>query len=321
MTDGTPAQPGRQSLLVISATGLERFVPALGALGAIRAHHRDAHIVLLTSRSTSAFAETAPYFDEVWTDDSEGKRDLRGMLLMRKRLTAAQFTRVYDLDATPYTHRLFWLMFGLRAFNRAGLAWSGHIPGTALFHDTPRRDAMHLADRWAAQLKVTGIAAVLRPDLSWVARHVQSFSVPFRMTEPFVLIAATPGPGSTWTPERYGEMAQALCAAGQIPVIVGPGIPPEVCEAITEFCPAAVDLTGRATINEMIFLAWAATAALGPDNGVMHLSATAGCRSVVLFDAASDPARVGQRGQRISVLRRTRLSDISVAEVLATLNL
>ncbi|MSO72528.1 MAG: lipopolysaccharide heptosyltransferase family protein [Rhodospirillaceae bacterium] len=118
---------------------------------------------------------------------------------------------------------------------------------------------------------------------------------------------------------RYGELARTLTASGQIPVIVGPDVPAEVVATIMDFCPSAVDLSRRTTVNETVFLAWAATAAVGPDNGAMHLAAAAGCRTVVLYDGASDPALVGHRGGRVAILRRPRLSEISVGEVLVTL--
>jgi ADP-heptose:LPS heptosyltransferase len=318
----TPAPTER--VLVLSTQGLKRFVPALGVMGAIRAHHVNAHIVLLTARETSAFAGTAPYFNEVWTDDTDGRlrgmSDVRRLLDLRARLIAQPFDRVYDLDATGHTWRLFWLMYGRRglATRRKEIAWSGVIPGTALAHEDTRRNAMHLVDRWAAQMRVAGMHTPLRPDMSWVARQVQSFTVPFRMTAPFVIIAATPGPDVGWSADRYGDLARALADDNQIPVLMGPDVPADVCAAVTA-CPTGVDLTGRATANEMVFLAWAATAAVGPDNGVMHLTAAAGCPSVVLYNGASDPALVGQRGNKVTILRRPQLNDIPVGEVAAAL--
>ena len=212
-------------------------------------------------------------------------------------------------------------MYGARAlpFKRGDIPWSGTIPGTALAHDDSHRAAMHLVDRWAAQLKIAGIGAILRPDLSWVARQVESFTLPFSMTAPFVLLSATPGPGAPWPAERYGELARALAISGQIPVVVGAGVPREVATTIAEFCPSAVDLSARATVNEMVFLAWAATGATGPDNGITHLTAAAGCHTVVLYNSASDPALVGQRGNRVSILRRRTLAEIPVGEIVAML--
>jgi hypothetical protein len=49
----------------------------------------------------------------------------------------------------------------------------------------------------------------------------------------------------------------------------------------------------------------------------MHLFAAAGCRSVVLFDGASDPARTGQRGRDVRILRRGTLAEIPPSEVMA----
>ena len=56
---------------------------------------------------------------------------------------------------------------------------------------------------------------------------------------------------------------------------------------------------------------------MGPDNGVMHLTAAAGCPTVVLYNGASDPALVGQRGNKVTLLRRPHLGDIPVGEVAA----
>ncbi len=308
-------------ILVISAIGLERFIPALGIMGAIRAEHRDAHIVLLTTPAVSAFAAYAPYFDEVMVYETGGALQIRPLWDLRARLIATPFARVYDFDATPHSRRLFWLVYGARALpgKRRDIPWSGSIPGTALSDTDPRRAAKHLVDRWAAQLKIAGLGAPLRPDLSWVARQVESFTLPFSMTAPFVMMSATPGPGAPWPAERYGELARLLSLNGQTPVLVGTDMPSEVATTIAEFCPSAVDLSQRATVTEMVFLAWAATGAVGPDNGIMHLAAIAGCRTVVLYNNASDPALVGQRGNRVSILRRSTLAEIPVGEIIASL--
>ena len=306
-------------ILVISTSGLARFVPALGAMASIRASHQGAALTLLTGPETAAFASTVPYFDEVWTDDTAAGWDLPHLLNLRRRLRAAPFDRVYDLDCDRHSAFLFRLMHGLLRQDRGAISWSGTIPGTQLAHIDPRRAAMHLADCWAAQLKVAGIPATLRPDLSWVARYVKSFTLPFRMTEPFVIVAATPGAGTPWTPAQYGALAAALAAEGQRPVLVDLKSRPEVAEAMADHNPACIDLSGKGSLNELILLAWAATAAVGPDNGIMHLTSVAGCRSVVLYDQASDPALVGQRGTTVTILRRPRLADIPAAEIIAAI--
>jgi ADP-heptose:LPS heptosyltransferase len=95
--------------------------------------------------------------------------------------------------------------------------------------------------------------------------------------------------------------------------------PSEDLAALKAACPSLVDLVGKVSLNELVFMAWAAAGAVGTDNGIMHLAAGAGCRSVVLYDDQSDPALVGQRGSRVTILRRPHLNGIPASEVLAAL--
>jgi ADP-heptose:LPS heptosyltransferase len=102
-------------------------------------------------------------------------------------------------------------------------------------------------------------------------------------------------------------------------VLIGLRAAPQIADDLTLHLPRAIDLTGQISVSDMVFLAWAAKAAVGCDNGVMHLAAVANCRAVVLYDTHSDPAATGQRGRAVSILRRARVTDIPVSEVMAAL--
>jgi ADP-heptose:LPS heptosyltransferase len=58
---------------------------------------------------------------------------------------------------------------------------------------------------------------------------------------------------------------------------------------------------------------------VGNDTGPMHLIATVGCPSVVLFSNESDPALCAPRGRSVTILRRPNLSSLPVADVAAAL--
>ena len=308
-------------ILVIAADGLKKFVPALSAAAAIRTHHNDAKIILLTSKTTRSFAETSPYFDEVWTTDLQGPRDLAHLWALRKRLHERNFACVYDLDGTPLSKRIFWLMYGLKGLplRRKTLPWSGIIKNTALSHQNAQWNAMHTTDRWATQLAAAGISGLHKPDLSWVARNVQSFEVPFRMHKPFVLISLDPGPSSAWPVDLFKNLAGALSDERQTPVFVGFNTDPRDAVDLSYLCEGAINLVNGISPEDLVFLSWAATAAIGADNGVMHLTAAAACHSVVIYDRTSDPALSGQRGDSVVILRRPHLSDISVDEIMSAI--
>ena len=308
-------------VLVIAAEGLERFIPALGAAAAVRTHHGDAEITLLTSESTKSFAEASPYFNEIWTTNLRGNWDFARLWALRKRLREPLFDRVYDLDASAKSKRLFWLINGLQGLplRRKRLPWSGVIKHTALAHKSAHWNAMHSADRWAAQLAAAGISGLHRPDLSWIARNVRSFDVPFRMHEPFVLISVNAGPGSSWPTHRYGELTRSLADDGLNPVLTGFNVDPDKATDLMRIYGSAVNLMNQISPEDLVFLSWAAVAAVGPDSGVMHLTAAAACHSVVIYDGTSDPALTGQRGDSVVILRRPHLEDISIGEVISAI--
>jgi ADP-heptose:LPS heptosyltransferase len=58
---------------------------------------------------------------------------------------------------------------------------------------------------------------------------------------------------------------------------------------------------------------------VGNDTGPMHLIAAVGCPSWVLYSSASDPKLCGQRGERVTILRRDSLAGLNPAELIATL--
>lgn len=291
-----------QHVLVIAAAGLGPFVQALAALARIRNHHRDARICLITAPEVIDFARGSPYVDDAWSETLPAWWKRRDRRDLGERLRAKDFSHVYDLDGGALAHALRELL--------PGPTWSRAAPSSAV----------HLHDRLAAQMRAAGLGELPPHDLTWVARRVTGFTLPMKMTDPFVLIATDPGPGdAAWPQSNLIALAQSIVAQGLVPVLVGVVPAPDLVRALLADVPSAVDLTGRAPINDLVFLGWAARGAVGADNGLMHLFAVAGCRAVVLYDGASDPARTGQRGMDVLILRRARLADIPVGEVVAAL--
>ena len=56
------------------------------------------------------------------------------------------------------------------------------------------------------------------------------------------------------------------------------------------------------------------------DTGPMHIFATQGCRTLVLYSGASDPALCAQRGETVTILRREHLQDLSATDVAMALS-
>ncbi len=143
------ARTGR--ILVIKLGALGDFVQAMGPAAAIRTHHADAEITLLTTQAFAELARAAPYFDRVWIDARPGLARAVAMLQLRRRLRDGHFERVYDLQTSDRSSFYFHLMGpGARP------EWSGIARGASHPHANPARDLMHTLDRQAEQLRCAG---------------------------------------------------------------------------------------------------------------------------------------------------------------------
>ena len=291
---------------------LGNIIQSLGPFAAIRAHHRNAAITLLTRGAYANWLGHAPYFDRVWIDDAPNWWDLPGWLRLRQRLIAGRFERIYDLQTSRRSSRYFQL------FPRAARPqWSGIARGCSHPDPDPERDRRHDLERQRGQLCAAGIADVPEADVSWTDGDLARFALPQRIAL-LVPGSAPHRPDKRWPAEHYRTMATALAARGLVPVIVGSAAERPLAAAIRDG-GAVIDLTGQTTLGDVAALARRATLAIGNDTGPMHLIAAAGCRSVVLFSHASDPALCAPRGRSVSVLRRPNLADLSPDAVLPLL--
>lgn len=291
------------------------IVQATGPFAAIRRHHGDANITLLTTEIFRDFAVAGGWFDDVWIDDRPSWRQIREWVAVIKRLRRAGFDRVYDLQTADRTAILFRLI-GIRRKPE----WSGIAAGCSHRHTNLQRDFMHTIERQAEQLGIAGIADVPPPNFEGISADIGRFG----LSSPYVLLV--PGgsphrPDKRWPAAKYAELARRLIAKGVTPVVIGGSAETQIASAIATFCVGSRDLTTATSMVDIVGLSRGAAGAVGNDTGPMHVIATAGTPSVALFSHASDPALCGQRGPDVTILRRQSLDELTVDEVEASLRL
>jgi ADP-heptose:LPS heptosyltransferase len=291
-------------ILVIKLAALGDFVQGFGPFAAIRAHHPEARITLLTTPPFRALAEAAPWFDEVWADGRPDWTSLAALARLALRLRRAGFDRVYDLQTSGRSSR-YRLFVGGRA------EWSGIARGASHPDADPGRDALHTVERQRGQLRAAGITAFPRPALDWLQGDVSAFALP----EGFALLlpGASPlRPGKRWPAAKFGALAAGL---GR-PVVIGGGpAEAEIAREILTLAPGALDLTGRTDLRQLAAVARQAALAIGNDSGPTHLAAAAGCPTLALFGDESDPALCAPRGLAVQVLRHHPLAALPVQAV------
>lgn len=304
--------PRIRRILVIRLSALGDFVMALPAMAAIRRHHPDADITLLTTKPLSELGKKSGWFNRVELDSRPGWRAIGTWLRLRRWLRAGRFDRVYDLqsqDRTAVYFRLFWP--GKRP------EWSGIAPGASHPHTDPNRRNMHALDIHAAQLYVAGITDIPPPDLAWLDEDPKQLGLPSRIAL-LVPGSAPHRPAKRWPTSAYGALARELVDKGITPVVIGTAEERHLADAIRAVCPKTRDLTGQTSLFAIAGLARRAAFAIGSDTGPMHLIAMVGCPVISLFSAESNPVRSAPRG-KVTVLHRPDLADLEVDTVVDAL--
>jgi len=246
----------------------------------------------------------------IWIDERPPLWRPDRWLALGRRLREARFDRVYDLQRSD---RSGWY------FRLAGRPeWVGAVAGCAYRYVTPPGPARHIAEREAAQLAAAGVGPIELPDLSFLTADLSGFA----LTPPTALLipgSAPHRPAKRWPAERFAALARALAAQGITPVLLGTKAEAGELAQIARACPGARDLCGETGLAEIAALARGARLAVGNDTGPMHLIAAAGCPSLVLYSAESDPARTAPRGPKVEILRENSLENLELERVLSAL--
>ncbi|TAD87520.1 MAG: lipopolysaccharide heptosyltransferase family protein [Alphaproteobacteria bacterium] len=293
-------------VLVIKHGALGDVVLATGPFAAIRAHHPDQSITLLTTSAFAGVLASAPYFDSIWVDQKPPWWRVDQWLELARRLNGGRFQRVYDLQTSTRSSRYFRLMWPRPE-------WSGIARGCSHPDSDPARDHLHTVARQRGQLRAAGIEHVPEPDMSWLA------DTAIAPGQPYALLV--PGGSAHRLDKRwpgFAILAEHLAAAGLMPVLVGGAAEAEALAAIQRAVPACLSLAGKTTLADLVSLGRHAAVAVGNDTGPMHLAAVAGAPSLVLFSHASDPALCQPVGRAVTILRRPSLQELGADEVVAT---
>lgn len=304
--------PTQEKILVIKLGAFGDFVQALGPMAAIRRHHPDAHITLLTTAPFITLARESCYFDDIWTDTRPSPGEIGALLALRRRLRHEGFRRVYDLQNNDRTTLYLWLTGFTR---RARPEWVGAGFGASHRNTSPQRIAGHAFDGHVQTLSLAGIDEVSVDRLDWVRADAAHFGLP----HPFVLLVPGSAPGrpeKRWPAGHYGALARHLHGWGYTPVVVGTLQEDEAGKTIRKACPAAINLCGQTSMMDLVALARHAAGAVGNDTGPMHLIAPTGCPVIVLFSGHTDPVRHGPKGAQVRIVQKDNLDDLTPDDLL-----
>ena len=320
----------KNNILVIKQGALGDFLLSIGPFQAIRKYHKQSHITLLTTSPYVSLAKQSGLFNTVWSAhrgrlwNNSGKImewylwNVYGLANIPKLLRSKNFARVYDLQTSETSSQYY------RYFSKPPPEWSGIAAGCSHRHTNDQRNFMHTIDRQIEQLAIAGIDTIESVNLEWLTGDISAIRKINEKSLPTVLLI----PGGSrhrknkrWPAIYYAKLANQIVNAGFLPILIGTSEESKVMTEITLNCPKSVNLCGQTNLAQIASLARNARATIGNDTGPIHITASVGCPTTVLFSCASNPSLTAPRGAKVTVLECSNLKKLSVHTVWKKLEL
>jgi ADP-heptose:LPS heptosyltransferase len=303
-----PDPPASNSILVIKLGALGDVILAMDAFQAIRQHHANDSITLLTRRPFVALTEKMPWFDAVWTDPAPKFLQVRKWLAFRRRLRGAKFSRVYDLQCNDRAG------FYYRLLGPGRPEWCGVARGCS--HPRPDFGGQNLpvTERLMRLIAVAGVPRAGAADLTWLDGDISGLQLPAR----YVMLVpgcAPQHPYKRWPATHFAALVDKLAAHGLASIAVGTAVDHDAIAQIQAHAPAIINLAGLTDIGQLAALARRAEAVVGNDTGPVHITGIVGAPTLVLMSRVTDPVRMLPRGPHVCWLKRDDLADLTADEV------
>ena len=202
VSEADPSTDPRR-VLVIKLSAFGDFILSIRSFQAIRAHHPNADITLLTTKPYVRLAEASGCFNSVLTDTRPKIFEIPALLKLRKNLRSRKFNRVYDLQRNERT-RLYYKLFPSQKPE-----WVGNVKGCSHYYEKPENGIYHISVREKAQLETAGITGIKLPDLSFIEADVSDLHLP-RNYAMLVPGGAPHRPEKRWPVEQYSALCDHL---------------------------------------------------------------------------------------------------------------
>ncbi|HJU27681.1 MAG TPA: glycosyltransferase family 9 protein, partial [Candidatus Binataceae bacterium] len=292
-TFGSISHPPRRVLVVLLGA-IGDVVRALPLLGRIRRAWPDAHIAWAVEPKSEPMLRSHPWLDEAIVYDRA--RAPIAFATFLRRIRAHRFDLAIDLQRHLKSGLISWIS-GARdriGFDRANTKELNHLFSTRRIDPQPRM-----------RLKLMQYQAF--GDALGIPQMPIEFGLALPTEEDVrarELVAGAPRPllgvilGSSWPsriyfPEMISSVIRELARPGDgaalYPVLLGGRDEISLAEQVMREIgsSAAINLTGRSGLRDLVGIFGECAVAFGPDCGPMHIAAAVGCPVVSLWGSTA----------------------------------
>lgn len=306
-----------KKILIIRHGALGDIIFTLGCMAAIRNHHQDADITLLTTEPFVGFLYDTGFFNHIIIDDKPKLHHIKKAWALRQKLRYEKFDIVYDLQTSGRTIRYFYLIFCPYPPRFVGRAkWASDYDNAA---DWAQK---HTVNRLEGLIYQAGINNIPKPAL----HHIKNGQKPSVLKDIKQYALCIPGTSAhrhvkKWSDDYYADIACWLYRQKNlIPVIIGSYQEHHSAIAIQHKCPEAINLTGKTKIADIASLSQNANFIIGNDTGPTIISALSNKPTLVLYCQETSVKHSLPIGTHVDYIQKDDINTITVNDVMAKIN-
>lgn len=302
-------QQGINKILIRGTNWIGDAILTLPAVAAIRATYPDAYIAILVKPLVADVYELFSAVDEVIIYESKLDNPI-GVFKLAHKLRKKNFDAAILLQ---------------NAIEAAIIAFAAGIPlragydsdgrGLLLTHRVQRTKEIrkvHQTDYYLEMVKALGCASVgremhLETKINRLdAQDILQKFIP-KTNKAIIGIApgATYGPAKRWFPDRFAEVANKLDESFSLQgILLGGKADGEIAEEVQKLArPNLINLAGKTTLREAIYLISQCRLFLSNDSGLMHIAGALNIPAVAIF-GSTNPVTTAPVGNKSIIVRR-----------------
>ena len=282
----------KENILIIKHGALGDLIQADGIFKSIRAKHKYANIVLMTSKNFVTLMKKSPYINDILIDDRLSFININFYINFFKSINQLNFSKIYDLQNSQRTY--FYQKYFLKKAKWVTTKREDHkISGIMGLVEMLKKNGLETKD-------------ALKPNISWLTTDVKNILKRNKIFSKYIVLL--PGSSRKHKEKRwpfFGELAKLLLLENyQVVVILGPEeleLKPSMKGVIFKNMKWS-ELSG--VMKKSYFV-------IGNDSGPSHIASCLNINGLALFGNSTSATRSGLKKSKFDTLEVNDLKKLS----------
>jgi len=287
----------KENILIIKHGALGDLIQADGIIKSIRYEHKNAKLVLLTSKKFNNLMSMCPYIDEQLIDNRSSFLNIFALIKLYKSIKKYNFEIIFDLQNSQRTY-----IYRKYLFKK--IKWV-----TTDRKDHPISGLRGLEEMLTEYFVIS--KNIFKPDISWLATDVKNIIKKNKILSKYIVLlpgSSKKNPLKRWP--YFVDLAKLLISNGyEVITILGPeelemshSFPGHVLKNLNWF-----QLSGIIKNSNFV---------VGNDSGPSHIASCLNKKGLALFGSSTSAVRSELERGKFEILKVDNLENLSAASVL-----